>query len=301
MTKLSITLRHPNDQTPPVGYAPGYQRAVTDPMTRAEECQAFEALRAGDESQRDRITQANLRFVFDVAKHFEGQGLDREDLVQEGICGMMVAVDKFDHTLGWKFISYAVHWIRQALHAATGSQGPIYTPLNQVKDHYHAAQHRRKMEATRERPVSLQEAAEDLGLPPSYLPPAKVYSLDSPRMDFDPDTDQSYLANATPDTLDVLAVEPEDHTVEDELRQWVAALLENRLGYPFSWTALTPREADILRAYYGFGGCPPLTLEQIGANLGITRERVRQLNVKALSKLKARIGEQRGELMEMVG
>ena len=285
----------------PPNFLAGYDGQCLPPMSREAEVDAFQRLRAGDESQRELIVRANIRFALGIARSFLGRGLEADDLGQIALDGLLTAVDKFDESRGFKFISYAVHWIRQALHAATGSQGPVYTPLNQVKDHYHAAQHRRKLEAEYQRPVSLQEAAEYLGLPPSYLPPAKVYSLDSPRMDFDPDTDQSYLSNATPDTLGVLAVEPEDHTVEDELRQWVAALLENRLGYPFSWTALTPREADILRAYYGFGGCPPLTLEQIGANLGITRERVRQLNVKALSKLKARIGEQRGELMGMVG
>ncbi len=287
------------DALPP-RYLPGYDKACNLPMSREEEVAAFTALRAGDESQRDRIACANMRFCIEVAGHYDGRGVLLADLVQEGASGMLVAIERFDHTRGLKFISYAVWWIRQACHAAIGDQATtVRLPLNKFAANGRVFRRVRQMEAEQGRPVDPTEAAKELGV--EFVGAMQFWSLDQPVPGYDENNDRGLFANTTKSTIDRLSVEPEDHTAEDDLREWVRSLLDNEelRGWQ-DHLRLTERERTILVLYFGFNGLDPLTLEQIGVALGVTRERIRQCKDKALAKLKARIERQGDERWEQV-
>lgn len=286
----------------PAGYLAGYEQHDTPSMSREDEVVAFVALRAGDESQRERIFRANLRFALMIAGSpvYRGRGLDPDDLAQEALSGLLVAIERFDETRGFKFLSYAVWWIRQAITKAIELHGrTVREPLNVLQRQYRVRQRQRAIEAERGCFVPYAEAAEDLG--EETIDPIAIVSLDSPKPGYDPDSDQAAGYNAAPEYLDILAVIPDEALAVDTLREQVRRLLDNEdLPRWARYLRLAERERGILVAYYGLGEAPAMTLDAIGAEMGLTRERIRQIKEQALAKLKMRTDRHRAELMELV-
>jgi RNA polymerase primary sigma factor len=252
---------------------------ATPLLSREQEVELAKRVRAGEAAALDHLVRANLRFVVSIAKQYSNQGLSLEDLINEGNVGLIKAAQRFDHTRGFKFISYAVWWVRQAMLQALAEQSRIVRlPLNRAGTLYRLGKAVRALGQELGRQPSLDEIAKRVKLPHAEvrdtLSISNTYlSLDDP---FEGDEDNSlmdYLADdnaARPDQVTF------GHTLEHDLR---AAL-----------GALEPREERILRLYFGIDCTEPMTLEQIGAQLGLTRERIRQIKEKALAKLRSAEG-----------
>lgn len=248
-------------------------------LTRAQEVEIAKRVQAGDEAALDHLVRANLRFVVSIAKQYSNQGLSIEDLINEGNLGLIRAAKRFDHGRGFKFISYAVWWVRQAMLQALAEQSRIVRlPLNRASALYRIGRTVRVLTQELGRQPHLDEIAKRVGLPREEvrdtLGISNTYvSLDDP---FDPDDDNS-LMDCLPDDR---SARPDEvtfgHTLDEDLRQ--------------ALSVLEPREQRILRLYFGIGTDAPLTLEQIGAQMGLTRERIRQIKEKALAKLRGASG-----------
>ncbi len=244
-------------------------------ITREQEAALAVRIRAGDQEALDALVRANLRFVVSVAKKYQNQGVSLSDLVNEGNLGLIRAAHKFDETKGIKFISYAVWWIRQAILQALAEQSRIVrVPLNRA-----GALHRisRRAGALRQelgREATHAEIAEGTDLTEAEVAQTLAIShthlsLDAPLGAGDDTRLLDYLADEDRAT-------PEEQAIERALTEAVTESL----------SALKERECRILRLYFGLDGDEPMTLEEIGARLGITRERVRQIKEKALSRLR---------------
>jgi RNA polymerase primary sigma factor len=244
-------------------------------ITREQEAALAVRIRAGEAEALDALVRANLRFVVSVAKKYQNQGVALSDLIEEGNLGLIRAAHKFDETKGIKFISYAVWWIRQAILQALAEQSRIVrVPLNRA-----GALHRigRRASALRQelgREATHAEIAEGLDLSAAEVAKtvaiAQVHlSLDAPLGAGDDTRLLDYLADED-------GASPDEQTIERALSEAVTESL----------SALKERERRILRLYFGLDGDEPMTLEEIGARLGITRERVRQIKEKALSRLR---------------
>jgi RNA polymerase primary sigma factor len=247
--------------------------AGSTPLSAAEEAALARRLKAGEEEARNELVEANLRFVVAVAKQYKNRGLSLSELISAGNVGLITAAERFDETRGFKFISYAVWWIRQAIMQALLEYPTVRVPTN-----------RRDMlgKITRTREALQQEGAaattaqlaEKLGLPEEEVEDTlvsgqPVCSLDAP---FEDGEERCLL-----DLLwDHEALSAEDRLLTLTLHSDI----EEALG------GLTEREADIVRLYYGLGEEPALTLDQIGERYKLTRERVRQIKELALSKLR---------------
>jgi RNA polymerase primary sigma factor len=250
---------------------------ATPLLTRAQELALAKRVHAGDAAALDHLVRANLRFVVSIAKQYSNQGLSLEDLINEGNIGLIKAAQRFDYGRGFKFISYAVWWIRQAMLQALAEQSRIVRlPLNRAGALYRIGRAVRVLTQELGRAPLLDEIARRVDLPRDEVRDtmaiASTYrSLDEP---FDDDEDNA-LMDCLPDET---SQRPDEitfgHTLEEDLRQALADL--------------EPREARILRLYFGIDQNEALTLEQIGAQLGLTRERIRQIKQKALAKLRAR-------------
>ena len=244
-------------------------------ITREQEAALAVRIRAGDQAALDKLVRSNLRFVVSVAKKYQNQGVSLSDLVNEGNLGLIRAAHKFDETKEIKFISYAVWWIRQAILQALAEQSRmVRVPMNQAGTLYRIGRRVSKLQQTLEREPTPAEIAE--GMDVSEAEVAKLVALTQAHVSLD--------APLTPgeDTplLDYLADEvslaPDEQSHERALTQAIADSLAR----------LKEREATILRLYFGIDEEEPMTLEQIGARLRITRERVRQIKEKALSRLR---------------
>ncbi len=240
-----------------------------------EEVELAQRIRKGDRSALERLTRANLRFVVSVAKQYQNQGLSLPDLINEGNLGLIRAAERFDETRGFKFISYAVWWIRQSILQAIAEQSRIVRlPLNQVGSVNKIARVLSKFEQENERRPSAEEISERLDLPIDKVDVAlnasgRHVSVDAPFVDGD---DNNSL-------LDVMVNEnspsADRELVYESLREEIKTALR----------MLNHRERSIIEAYYGLG-TPELTLEEIGAKFGLTRERVRQIREKAIKRLR---------------
>jgi RNA polymerase primary sigma factor len=244
-------------------------------ITRDEEVRLAQRIRASDTEALDKLVRSNLRFVVSVAKKYQNQGVSLSDLINEGNLGLIRAAHKFDETKGIKFISYAVWWIRQAILQALAEQSRIVrVPLNRA-----GTLHRIGKRAN----ALLQE----LGREPTHEEIAEETELSRRELELTLAATKSHVsldaplgADAHTRVSDVLADE-EAAAPDDAIHQ---AALEDVIGQALA--SLREREALVLRLYFGFGGTDPLTLEEIGARVGLTRERVRQIKERALMRLR---------------
>jgi len=244
-------------------------------LTPDEEIELAKAIKEGDEIALDKLVKANLRFVVSVAKQYQNQGLTLVDLISEGNLGLIKAAKRFDETRGFKFISYAVWWIRQSILQALAEQSRIVRlPLNRVGALNKIGKAFNELEQQLEREPNADELAEALDMDKLELAGAlkiagRHVSVDAPMSD----GENSKL-------LDILtsseAPDP-DHTLMDEsLRKEIDTTLSQ----------LTPKESEVIRLYFGFNNEHPMTLEEIGEKFNLTRERVRQIKEKALRRLR---------------
>ena len=246
-----------------------------DLLSTDEEVELAQRIRKGDQEALERLTKANLRFVVSVAKQYQNQGLALPDLINEGNVGLIKAAERFDETRGFKFISYAVWWIRQSILQAIAEQSRIVRlPLNQVGSMNKINQLLSKFEQENERRPSVDEISERIDLPEDKIDAAmrvsgRHVSMDAP---FNDSEDGSLLDVLVNDD----ALPADNELVIESLRAEIAIALQS----------LNERERNIIMAFYGIGQ-PELTLEEIGNKYGLTRERVRQIKEKAIRRLRA--------------
>ena len=239
-----------------------------------DEVELAQRIRKGDRAALEKLTRANLRFVVSVAKQYQNQGLSPPDLINEGNLGLIKAAQKFDETRGFKFISYAVWWIRQSILQSLAEQSRIVRlPLNQVGSLNKINKALSRFEQENERRPSPEELAEELDIPIDKIADTlkvsgRHISVDAPFVE----GEDNSLLDVLPNDDSPVA----DHTLMNEsLQTEIDRALET----------LTEREADIIRMFFGIG-CQEMTLEEIGAKFALTRERVRQIKEKAIRRLR---------------
>ena len=248
-----------------------------DLITADEEVELARRIRAGDRAALERLTKANLRFVVSVSKQYQNQGLALPDLINEGNLGLIKAAERFDETRGFKFISYAVWWIRQSILQALAEQARIVRlPLNKIGNINKINRAFSELEQKFERPPSAEELAEFLDcstdeVKQSLAQNGRHISMDAPLVEGDESSSNMY---------DVLSGEgmpsPENNLTIESLRSDIKRSL----------LSLTPRESEVISMFYGLEGRPPMSLEEIGDRFDLTRERVRQIKEKAIRRLK---------------
>jgi len=245
-------------------------------ITQADEVELAQRIRKGDEEALDKLVRSNLRFVVSVAKKYQNQGVSLADLINEGNLGLIRAAHKFDETKGIKFISYAVWWIRQAILQALAEQSRIVrVPLNRAGTLHRIGKKSSALLQELGREPTPAEIAEGMG-DISMEEVEKTISISQATLSLDaPMTpgEDNRLIDYLPDNQDA---SPDRDTFEHALTASIEEVL----------STLKEREARILRLYFGLEGPEPMTLEEIGALLNITRERVRQIKEKALSRLR---------------
>jgi len=245
-------------------------------ISAQEEVELAQRIKRGDQEALEKLTRANLRFVVSVSKQYQNQGLSLPDLINEGNLGLIKAAQRFDETRGFKFISYAVWWIRQSILQALAEQSRIVRlPLNQVGSLSKINKCFSKLEQEFERPPSAEELAQALDLPTEKVAQSlkvsgRHVSMDAP---FSDDGDSNSL-------LDVL--------INDDSPKADRGLLSESLHNEVerSLSTLSERERDVVRLFFGIGMNHGLTLDEIGEKFDLTRERVRQIKEKAIRKLK---------------
>jgi len=247
-----------------------------DLLTPEEEVELAKRIKEGDKEALEKLTKANLRFVVSVAKQYQNQGLSLSDLINEGNLGLIKAAQRFDETRGFKFISYAVWWIRQSILQALAEQSRIVRlPLNKVGSLNKINRAFAALEQEFEREPTTEEIAEMLELPVEEIETtmgvaSRHVSVDAPFIDGEDNSLLDVLENTnTPDT--------------DKQLEYSESL---RREIERSLSTLTKRQKDVLMLYFGIGMEHPVSLEDIGDILGLTRERVRQIKDKAIAKLR---------------
>ncbi len=239
-----------------------------------EEVELAQRIRKGDQKALERLAKANLRFVVSVAKQYQNQGLSLPDLINEGNLGLIKAAEKFDETRGFKFISYAVWWIRQSILQALAEQSRIVRlPLNQVGAAGKINKILSKFEQENERRPSVDEISERIDLPREKIDEAMSVSghhisMDAPFVDGDENSLLDVMVNDDSPMAD-------KELVEESLKREISTALKH----------LNERERNIIEAFFGINQ-PELTLEEIGVKYGLTRERVRQIKEKAIRQLR---------------
>lgn len=239
-----------------------------------EEVELAQKIKKGDRRALERLTRANLRFVVSVAKQYQNQGLSLPDLINEGNVGLIKAAEKFDETRGFKFISYAVWWIRQSILQAIAEQSRIVRlPLNQVGSVNKINREFNKFEQEHERRPSVDEIADRIDLPEDKIEEAmkvnnRHVSMDAPFVDGEDNSLLDVLADNDMPMADKALV-------QESLRKEIDRAIE----------LLNDREQKVVRAFFGIGS-PEMTLEEIGEKYNLTRERVRQIKEKAIRRLR---------------
>ena len=243
-------------------------------VTVEEEVELAQRIRKGDRHALEKLTKANLRFVVSVAKQYQNQGLSLPDLINEGNMGLIKAAEKFDETRGFKFISYAVWWIRQSILQAIAEQSRIVRlPLNQVGSVNKINRMLNKFEQENERRPSIDEIADSVDLPEDKIEDAlkvntRHVSVDAPFVDGDDISLIDILPNSDAPMADKALV-------MESLREEISRALRT----------LNERERNIIECFFGINN-PEMTLEEIGDKFGLTRERVRQIKEKAIRRLR---------------
>ena len=247
--------------------------ATSTPLGGREESALAKRIRAGDDEARNALVEANLRFVISISKEYQNRGLSLAELISAGNVGLITAAERFDETRGYKFISYAVWWIRQAVLQALMEQSTVRLPVNR-RDLLAKILRTHEDLQSRGESVTVEKVAQSLDIAPEKVEQALVDNqpvcyLDAP---FEDGENRSMI--------DVLSDEkgrsPEDEVFSQVLREDVDSVL-NRLN---------ARESEVIRLYFGLSGEPPLTLDEIGGRFKLTRERVRQIKELALDKLR---------------
>lgn len=247
-----------------------------DLITPEEEVQLAIRIKQGDQVALEKLTKANLRFVVSVAKQYQNQGLSLSDLINEGNLGLIKAAQRFDETRGFKFISYAVWWIRQSILQALAEQSRIVRlPLNKVGLSNKISKAYSQLEQEYEREPSTEELAELLEIGTEEVETtlgvaARHVSVDAPFVDSEDNTLLDVLENPNSDAADT------ELSHYDSLR----CEIDRSLG------TLTERQRDVIKLYFGIGVEHPMSLEDIGEKFSLTRERVRQIKDKAITKLR---------------
>jgi RNA polymerase primary sigma factor len=244
-------------------------------ITPDEEVRLAQRIKGGDQAALEKLCRANLRFVVSVAKQYQNQGLSLPDIINEGNLGLIKAAKRFDETRGFKFISYAVWWIRQSILQAVAEQARIVRlPLNQVGSLSKLSKTSSKLEQRFERPPSADELAIEMDIPQRKVEETlkivtRTVSMDAP---LDQDDEMKFL----------------DIFISDEAPDTDEPLMKESLGREIqrSLASLTEKERDIINLFYGIGVPHSYTLEEIGAMFDLTRERVRQIKEKAIRRLK---------------
>ncbi len=244
-------------------------------VTPEEEVALAVRIKQGDEIALNRLVNANLRFVISVAKQYQGHGLTLEDLIAEGNIGLITAAKRFDETKGFKFISYAVWWIRQSIMQAIAENSRVVRlPLNKVSAIQKIANAYSRLEQEHERPPSNEEIADMLesntdNVANMFTYSQKQVSVDAPLVDGEENS-----------LLNVLTNENSTHPSDTLMRESLCKDIERVL------VSLKQREADVIRLSFGLNGETPMTLEEIANSLGLTRERIRQIREKGLRSLR---------------
>ncbi len=250
-----------------------HEIAKVELLTTEEEVSLAQRIKEGDHIALEKLTNANLRFVVSVAKQYQNQGLNLGDLINEGNLGLIKAAKRFDETRGFKFISYAVWWIRQAILQALAEHSRIVRlPLNRVGSLNRIARTFSELEQLYEREPSAEEIADILDVAPEEITSSmKLYSRHL-SMDAPIHGDDLNLL----DVLENSENKPDAMLMSDSLNKQVERAI----------SILTQREADVICFYFGICGTKSLTLEEIGAKLSLTRERVRQIKESAIRRLR---------------
>ncbi|MCT4589692.1 MAG: RNA polymerase sigma factor RpoD/SigA [Carboxylicivirga sp.] len=274
MRQLKITKQVTNRETPSLDkYL--HEIGKVKLLNADEEVVLAKKIRQGDNKALERLINANLRFVVSVSKQYQNQGLSLPDLINEGNLGLIKAAQRFDETRGFKFISYAVWWIRQSILQALAEQARIVRlPLNKIGSINKVNNAFSRLEQDFQREPTADEIAKILEIAPKEVKEAlkvssRHVSMDAPlKKDEDNTLYDVLLSN---DSLS-----PDTHLLDDSLRQEIDRSL----------ATLSTRESDIIKLYYGLSGEPPYSLEEIGKLFNLTRERVRQIKEKAIKRLK---------------
>lgn len=244
-------------------------------ITADEEVELAKRIKQGDKLALEKLTKANLRFVVSVSKQYQNQGLSLPDLINEGNMGLIKAAQRFDETRGFKFISYAVWWIRQSILQALAEQSRIVRlPLNKIGSINKINKAYAHLEQELEREPKPLEIAKYLDIPVEEVKESmknngRHVSMDAPLLSDEETNMYDVLKNEEGST-------PETELLYDSLRKEIDRAV----------STLTPREADVIRLYFGLNGSHPMTLEEIGEKFDLTRERVRQIKEKAIRRLK---------------
>ena len=274
MRQLKITKQVTNRETASLDK---YLQEIgrVDLITADEEVELAQRIKAGDVAALEKLTKANLRFVVSVAKQYQNQGLTLPDLINEGHLGLIKAAQRFDETRGFKFISYAVWWIRQSILQALAEQSRIVRlPLNKIGSINKINKMYAYLEQANERVPSAEEIARELDMSvndvkESMKNAGRHISMDAPLVEGEDSNLYDVIrSNESPN--------PDKSLILDSLRTEIERALET----------LTPREADVIRLYFGLGDQHAMTLEEIGETFDLTRERVRQIKEKAIRRLK---------------
>lgn len=245
-----------------------------DMVTAEEEVELAQRIKKGDQKALERLTKANLRFVVSVAKQYQNQGLGLADLINEGNMGLIKAAERFDETRGFKFISYAVWWIRQSILQAIAEQSRIVRlPLNQVGSVAKVNRVLSKFEQENERRPSVDEISERIDLPEDKIDDAlraqnKHISMDAPIYEGEDGNMLDTMVNDDSPMADY-------QLLKESLKEEIHSALNG----------LSDREKSVIEAFYGIG-MPEMTLDEIGSKYGLTRERVRQIKEKAIRRLR---------------
>jgi RNA polymerase primary sigma factor len=274
MRQLKITKQVTNRETASLDK---YLQEIgkVDLITAEEEVELAQKIRAGDENALDKLTKANLRFVVSVAKQYQNQGLTLPDLINEGNLGLIKAAKRFDETRGFKFISYAVWWIRQSILQALAEQSRIVRlPLNKIGSINKINKMYAFLDQANERVPSAEEIAKELDMTISDVKESmknsgRHVSMDAPLVEGEDSNLYDVLRSGE-------SPNPDKNLLHESLRTEIERALET----------LTPREADVVRLYFGLGEKHAMTLEEIGETFDLTRERVRQIKEKAIRRLK---------------
>jgi len=274
MRQLKITKQVTNRETASLDK---YLQEIgkVDLITADEEVELAQRIKAGDQIALEKLTKANLRFVVSVAKQYQNQGLTLPDLINEGNLGLIKAAQRFDETRGFKFISYAVWWIRQSILQALAEQSRIVRlPLNKIGSINKINKTFAFLEQAHERMPSAAEIAKELDMTvedvkQSLKNSGRHVSMDAPLIDGEDSNLYDVLRSGE-------SPNPDKELLHESLRTEIERALET----------LTPREADVIRLYFGLAGQHSMTLEEIGETFDLTRERVRQIKEKAIRRLK---------------